>query len=95
MNTMAYSNIFKSITKYDESYLDNYEYDKGVIFCRTFYLLLFEEKKACLQMRNYVFVLVGISMHCAFIYKNSCLLGINPCTFDFNNGSIIPIILFL
>ena len=30
-NTMAYSNIFKSMTKYDESYLDDYEYDKGVV----------------------------------------------------------------
>ena len=34
MNTTAYSNIFKSVTKY-ESYLDDYEYDKVVIFCCT------------------------------------------------------------
>ena len=32
---MAYSNIFKSMTKYEVSYLDDYEYHKGVIFCRT------------------------------------------------------------
>ena len=32
---MAYSNIFKSMTNYDESYLDDYEHDKGVVFCRT------------------------------------------------------------
>ena len=23
------------MTKYDESYLDDYEYDKSVVFCRT------------------------------------------------------------
>ena len=32
---MAYSNIFLSMTKYDESYLDDYEYNEGVVFCRT------------------------------------------------------------
>ena len=35
MNTMAYSNIFKSMTKYDKLYLEDYEYNKGVVFCRT------------------------------------------------------------
>ena len=32
---MAYYDIFKSMTKIDESYLDDYEYDKGVVFCHT------------------------------------------------------------
>ena len=36
MNMTVYSNIFKSMTKYDESYLDGYEYDKGVLFCRNY-----------------------------------------------------------
>ena len=34
-NTMAYSSNFKSMTKYDESYLEDYECDKGLVFCRT------------------------------------------------------------
>ena len=33
-NTTAYLGIFKSMTKYDESYLHKNEYDK-VVFCRT------------------------------------------------------------
>ena len=32
---MAYSNIFKNMTKYDVLYLDDYEYNIGVVFCRT------------------------------------------------------------
>ena len=42
---MVYSNIFKSMSKYDELYLDGYEYDKvsyfvllsiKIVFCRNY-----------------------------------------------------------
>ena len=32
---IAYLGIFKTMTKYDKSYLHKNEYDKFVIFCRT------------------------------------------------------------